>query len=184
MGTSVPMRTAMSEQEHHDEPLEDFDETAKPQAPEDDVIASLEKERDELNDRLLRAMADYQNYARRAEQNIVVARDQQSMDIAKALVTVLDHFDRALEVDADKTSTAALLEGVAMVRDELLRTLQRFGVERLDVAPGDPFDPNLHEAMMRQASDDVESNRVTAQFQPGYVLRDKTIRPAKVAVAE
>lgn len=174
----------MSENERPDEPLEAVDDSAKPQEAEDDIVTSLEKERDELNDRLLRTMADYQNFARRAEQNIVGARDQQSMDIAKALVTVLDHFDRALEADPEKTSTADLMQGVAMVRDELLRTLQRFGIERVDVAAGDAFDPNRHEALMRQPSEDVEANHVTAQFQPGYMLRDKTVRPAKVAVAE
>ena len=177
-------------EQNRDEAIEPVEETDvqwdddTTSQPEEDVVASLERERDELNDRLLRTMADYQNFARRAEQNIVVARDQQSIDMAKGLVTVLDHFDRALEVDPDKTSTKDLMQGVVMVRDELLRALQRFGVERLDVESGEAFDPNRHEAMMRQPSEEIESNHVTAQFQPGYMLRDKVIRPAKVAVAE
>lgn len=176
------MRIAMSKPTPHDEPLEETPDLADETA--DDAVASLEKERDQLNDRLLRTMADYQNFARRAEQNVISARDHQSMDIAKGLVTVLDHFDRAVQVDPEATSTRDLLEGVVMVRNELLRTLQRFGIERLDAKPGDAFDPNQHEALMRQPSDEVESNHVTAQFQPGYVLRDKTIRAAQVAVAE
>lgn len=149
-----------------------------------DTLAMIEKERDELEDRLKRIAADYQNFVRRSEQNITSAREQQLLDIARGLVTVLDHFDRALEVDPEKTSTQDLLAGVSMVRDELLRALNRFGVERVDVEKGEPFDPNRHEALMRQAVDDVETDHVTAQYQPGYKLKDKTIRPAQVGVAE
>ena len=71
-----------------------------------------------------------------------------------------------------------------IVRDELLKALSRFGVKRLEVAAGELFDPTRHEAMMRQASDEIDSNHVTSQLQPGYTLGDKTIRPAKVSVAE
>ncbi len=148
------------------------------------ALDALQRERDELESKLLRAMADYQNYARRAEQNVVAAREQQLMAVAKSLITVLDHFDRALEVDPEKTSTRDLLKGVTIVRDELMRALQSFGIERLDVQSGEPFDPNRHEALMRQPSEEVESNHVTSQFQPGYQLKDKTIRPAQVSVAE
>ena len=69
----------------------------QPDAP--DLLASVQQERDELHDRLLRTMADYQNYARRAEQNIIHAREQSLMATAKQLVTVLDHFDHAVRID-------------------------------------------------------------------------------------
>ncbi len=106
------------------------------------------------------------------------------MDIARALVTVLDHFDRALDADPDKTSAQDLLGGVTIVKNELLSTLNRFGIERLEVSPGDEFDPNRHEALMRQPSDEITSNHVTMQLQPGYVLGEKIVRPAQVSVAE
>ena len=99
-------------------------------------------------------MADYQNFVRRAEQNVVAARQQQLLEVAKQLVTVLDHFDHALGVDPQKTSAGDLLKGVNIVRDELMRALSSFGVERLDVQAGEPFDPNKHEALMRQADTD------------------------------
>lgn len=149
-----------------------------------DATQQLQRERDEYESRYLRAMADYQNLARRAAQNEVVAREQAIMQMARQLVTVLDHFDHALAVDPQKTSAADVLKGVVIVRDELLRSLQQFGVERLDVEPGAPFDPNKHEAMMRQPHDDLETDQVIQQLQPGYVLADKTLRPAKVSVAE
>lgn len=149
-----------------------------------DPLAEMRAERDALEDKLRRTMADYQNFARRAEQNIVVARQQAIIDVAKQLVTVLDHFDHALAADTDSISAKDLLKGVGIVHDELMRTLASFGVQRVDVEPGELFDPNRHEALMRQADTDIESNHVTAQLQPGYVIGDMTIRAAKVSIAE
>lgn len=149
-----------------------------------ETMDALQKERDELEHRLMRTAADYQNYVKRSEQNRRTAEQQQLMDVGKSLVTVLDHFDRALEVDPEQTTAKDVLAGVQMVHDELIRTLQRFGVERIDVQAGEPFDPNRHEALMRELREDIESNHVTQQLQPGYVIDDKVVRPAKVAVAE
>jgi len=148
-----------------------------------DPLAKLQAERDELESRLLRVSADYQNFVRRAQQNAESAVEQKLVDIARGLVTVLDHFDRALDIDT-QGEPAGLLQGVTMVRDELLATLKRFGIERVDVEPGEEFDPNRHEALMRQPSDEVQSNHITMQMQPGYVLGEKVIRPAQVGVAE
>ncbi|MEX0655808.1 MAG: nucleotide exchange factor GrpE [Phycisphaeraceae bacterium] len=149
-----------------------------------ETIGAIERERDDLEHRLKHIAADYQNFVRRSEQNVTSAREQQLFDIARGLVTVLDHFDRAIQVDPEKTSTKDLLAGVAMVREELLRTLNRFGIERVEAKKGEPFDPNRHEALMRQAVEDVETDHVTVQFQPGYAMKEKTVRPAQVGVAE
>jgi molecular chaperone GrpE len=148
------------------------------------VLGDLQKERDDLEQRLLRLSADYQNFVRRSNQNIAATREQQTYDLAKALVTVLDHFDLALQVDPAKTPAATILQGVQMVRDELLRTLEGFGVKRMNPAVGQEFDPQRHEAMMRQKLTDTEPDRVAMTLQPGYTLGDKTIRPAKVAITE
>jgi molecular chaperone GrpE len=153
-------------------------------AEELDPLAALQAERDELDDKLKRMMAEYQNFGRRADQNVIAARQYQLMEVAKKLVPVLDHFDSALGMDTEKTSIEDLLKGVTIVRDELMRSLESFGVVRLDVGAGDLFDPNCHEALMRQADTDIEPNHVTAQLQPGYLLNDVTIRPAKVSIAE
>ncbi len=161
-----------------------FPDIAEEEAGEADPLADAIAERDELADKLKRMMADYQNFGRRAEQNVVAAKQQKLIEIAKQLIPVLDHFDSALGLDPEKTSAADLIKGVTIVRDELMRTLTGFGVQRLDVETGEAFDPNLHEALMRQPDTDIESNHVTAQLQPGYVLNDVTIRPAKVSIAE
>jgi molecular chaperone GrpE len=106
------------------------------------------------------------------------------MDVARAMVLVLDHFDHALDVDPANTSPDALLTGVRMVRDELLGALERFGVKRFEVKQGDEFDPHRHEALMRQAIDGLEPDRIADQIKPGYTLEDKTLRPAQVSVTE
>lgn len=150
---------------------------------ENSPLKQLQAERDELESKLLRVSADYQNFARRAQQNVDSAVEQKLMDMARSLATVMDHFDRALEGQS-KDKAEGVLQGIFMVHDELLSTLKRFGVERMDVEPGTEFDPNRHEALMRQPSDEIESNHITMQMQPGYVLGEKVIRPAQVGVAE
>jgi molecular chaperone GrpE len=151
---------------------------------ESDPLAALEQQHAELNDKYLRLAADYQNFQRRSQQNVAQAREQQAMSMARDLLTVLDHFDNALQVDPEKTTTQDLLKGVTIVRDELLRTLAGHGIERLDAEPGEDFDPNRHEALMHQPSEEHGSGRVAQQLQPGYVMRGKTLRPVKVAVVE
>jgi molecular chaperone GrpE len=96
----------------------------------------------------------------------------------------MDQFDHALLIDPHKTDSAALLEGVKIVRDTLMRSFEGFGIKRLEVEPGTEFNPMIHEAMMRQEVEGIETNHVTMQLQPGYLLKEKTLRPAKVAVAQ
>ena len=177
----------MSDQDQQPDELQgedNLDAEAYEIAPEDrSVIEQLQAERDEFESKLLRVSADYQNFARRAQQNVDSAVEQKLMDIARGLVTVMDHFDRALEGQSTDDN-AGVLQGVTMVHNELLGTLNRFGIQRLDIEPGTEFDPNRHEALMRQPSDEIESNHVTMQMLPGYMLGEKVIRAAQVGVAE
>lgn len=151
---------------------------------ERDPVAVLQGERDEIEGRLLRVSADYQNFVRRSHQNIEDARREELMRLAKALLTPLDHFDLALAVEPEKATADGVLEGVKIVRDELIKVLEQFGVQRLEVRAGDEFDPKKHEALLNQKAEGVEPGRVAAQLEPGYLLGDRTLRPAKVAVAE
>ncbi len=157
------------------------------ETPKEVVAEELEKlrsETGELQGKLMRAIADYQNYVRRAEQNVVVARQQQTIDMSRALVNVLDHFDNAVAVDPEKVAAAKLLEGVKIVREELLKTLEQFGVRRIEAKAGDEFDPRQHEAMLKQKVEGVGPGCVGMQLQSGYVLGEITLRPAKVTVTE
>lgn len=161
---------------------QDSAETAGDKTPQE-VEQGLRDEIDQLNDKLLRSMADYQNLARRSQLNVQQARQDALVDVGKGLITALDHFDRALEVDPEKTSPQAILDGLTIVRDELLRALANHGIERIEVEPGDEFDPNQHEALMRTDSEGIESGNIVQQLQPGYSIQQRTIRPAQVSLA-
>jgi len=145
---------------------------------------SLQAQRDELESRLMRVSADYQNYVRRSQKNILAACDEQLMRVTKALLTPLDQFDQALAVDSEHVTAQSILQGVQIVRDELMKVLEQYGVKRLEAQRGEEFDPMRHEAVQRQPMDDLESGAVAQQLQPGYTLGGKTLRPAKVIVVE
>ena len=165
------------------QPLDDPTYAADAHADADDPLATLQVERDELYERLQRVSADYQNYMRRSQQNLAQSVELARGDLAKQFIPVLDHFDNALAEPPTSDEAVKLYEGLRIVRDELLRVLQGAGIERIDVEVGQPFDPNIHEAMLRQPAEGVEPNSVSAFMQPGYRHGDRTLRPAKVAVA-
>ncbi|MCH6551253.1 MAG: nucleotide exchange factor GrpE [Planctomycetes bacterium] len=106
-----------------------------------------------------------------------------SAQVIRSVLGVLDHFDLALNQDHTRIDVEQLVGGVRIVRDELLKALQTHGVERVEPAVGDEFDPNRHEAMMRQPSDDAAPNTIVSVLSPGYTMGDLVLRPAKVAVA-
>lgn len=165
--------------------LEEVPNAADPSS-EQDVEPDLETQIEQLNDKLLRSIADYQNLARRSQVSIKQAREQALADLGKAMITALDHFDHAVQVDPEKVTAQSVLDGVTMVRDELVRTLGQFEIHRLDAKPGDDFDPNLHEALMRTdppEDSDIESGQIVMQLQPGYRISDRVIRPAQVSLA-
>jgi molecular chaperone GrpE len=177
----------MSEQkQQHDQdqdpPLEE--ESLELVGAQEDPLTVLQRERDDFESKYLRSAADMQNYVRRAQQNLVDAREQQVLEIARSMVTILDHFDHALEIDTNAGDAAAVLKGMQIVRDEFLSALERYGVKRLDAKRGDPFDPNRHEAVMRETIEGVEADQIATQYQPGYTLGDKILRPAKVSITQ
>lgn len=152
--------------------------------PAAEEMAALQKQIDDLKDKLLRSVADYQNFARRSRQDVSEARDQTAFDLAKSLVSLIDQFDMALEVDPAKATTDSLLKGIRMVREEFIKTMEGFGVRRLDVKVGDEFDPKSHEALMQQESPGLAANHVAGLLQTGYSFKDRTLRPAKVSVTK
>lgn len=157
-------------------------EGAAEQEPEPDLQTQIEQ----LNEKLLRSMADYQNLARRSQVSIKQAREQALAELGRAMITALDHFDHAVQVNPDKVTAQSVLDGVTMVRDELVRTLGQFEIHRIDANPGDEFDPNQHEALMRTDPPEdgsIASGHIVQQLQPGYRIGDRIIRPAQVSLA-
>ena len=96
---------------------------------------------------------------------------------------VIDNFERALSQDPAKSDPATILRGMQIVHDQWLNVLKQQQVQEIAPQPGEPFDPNHHEALMQQASD-LEEGSVVQTLQKGYSLHDRTLRPAQVSVAK
>lgn len=148
-----------------------------------EVIRQLEAERDEAKNTLLRTLADYQNFQRRAYSNEQEAKRQGVTSVLNSVLPVLDHFDLALTQATPDDASRRIMDGVKVIRDELIKALGQHGVTLINPQPNDEFEPAKHSAIMQQEAEGVEPGRVSATFQPGYTLGDRVIRPAKVGVA-
>ena len=173
-----------------EEPTFDFDEgqNAPPEEdtepPEPDELEALRAERDDLDGRLKRTAADYQNYVRRSAREVLAAREQGKVELVRSLITSLDHLDRAMAVDAGSTSAAEVQRGVSSTIDELGKAMAAAGVQKIVPAPGDEFDPNVHEALMHTPAEGIESGRIAMTLMPGYLVGEVPVRPAQVSVAQ
>ena len=145
-------------------------------------IESLTAERDEAKSLYLRALADFQNYQRRSLENEREAKRQGVTGLLLSVVPVIDHFDLALAHNTEKATVAQVVEGVKVIREELLRVLGQHGVTVVNPSPNDELDPNRHHALMQQAAEGVEPGRIARTLQVGYMLGDRVIRPANVIV--
>lgn len=153
-------------------------------------VTKLEQDLAEANSRALRAMADFQNYQKRSLMNESIAKASGVAGVVTGVVTVLDHFDLALQQDMSKVTAEQLIGGVKVIREELIRVLQLHGVGIVNPKPGDDFVPGIHEAIMQQQADGIAPGKVVATFQAGYTLAggaagggERVLRPAKVSVA-
>lgn len=158
-------------------------EKGRRQVDSSSEVAALRAKADEANQRYLRSLADFQNYQKRAMQNEQVARQSGIAAVVQNVASVLDHFDMALSHDPSKASAAQVMEGVRVIREELIKALQMTGVAVVAPKPNDEFKPGIHEAIMQQDAKGVEPGRIVATFQPGYTLGERVIRAAKVSVA-
>ena len=151
-------------------------ETEPPSALAGELDAAR-RERDEYLDALQRLKAEFENSRKRQERERARILETASERLVVELLPVLDNLDRALEAEGD------IREGVRATRDQLADVLGREGL--LPVASdGQPFDPNVHEAVMGQPSEEHEEGTILQTFERGYLLNGKPIRPAKVVVAK
>ncbi|TKC19968.1 nucleotide exchange factor GrpE [Robertmurraya kyonggiensis] len=144
-------------------------------------IASLEAELEEKENRYLRLQADFENSRRRARLDSEAAQKYRAQSLISDLLPVLDNFERALNVETDNEQTKSLLQGMEMIHRTLLDALKKEGVEPIE-SQGKEFDPNFHQAVMQVEEEGYDSNIVVEEFQKGYLLKDRVIRPAMVKV--
>ncbi len=154
-----------------------------------DAIAALEAEKLDLKDKLLRTLADMENLRRRTEREVADARTYAVTNFARDMLNAADNIRRALEsVPAEARASAegslkALVDGIELTERDLLKTLERHGVKRVE-PQGQRFDPNLHQAMFEVPNPDVTSGTVVQVVQSGYVIGERVLRPALVGVAK
>jgi molecular chaperone GrpE len=172
----------------HEEAEEIRKETADgaPEVAEHDRLAELEKQLEEAKSKALYAAAETQNVRRRLETEKDQASSYAAAGFARDMLAIKDHLDRALaavsdELRADKTA-AQFLAGIEATSRELDAVFQRNGVTRIK-SVGDPLDPHRHQAMVEMPSDQ-EPGTIVEEMQPGYMMKDRLLRPALVAVAK
>jgi len=149
----------------------------------EDRVAELEEKLAAAEEETLRARADFQNYQRRAMVNEREAREWGAAGVLESMITVLDHFDMALSQNPDKASAASILDGVQLIKGEMLRALGDHGVSVLSPEIGEDLNPGRHEAIGHQPAEGVASGAISRVMQPGYSIGDRVLRPAKVFVA-
>jgi molecular chaperone GrpE len=135
-------------------------------------------------DRLMYAVAESQNQRKRLEAEKEQAVQYANQALLKTLIPIIDNFERALAVDPAKTDSATVLKGLQLVRDQLMKELEKQNVEVIDPKPGTPFDPTKHEALLQQENPNAQPGTVAMALTKGYALRGRTLRPAGVAVAK
>lgn len=144
-------------------------------------VAELERECQQQRDRSLRAVADLENVRRRAEQERYQTIQYANEKLLKELLPIVDDFRRSVQAGEQTKDFDAFYKGVVMVSDKIGKILDNLGVKKIDVV-GQPFDVNLHEALMRQPSDAPEDT-VVAELEPGYMYGERVLRHAKVIVS-
>lgn len=165
---------------------------AMPHHTEDEVVAkqatdvaTLVAENASLQDRLLRALADAENVRRQADRAIAETRKFAIADFARESLVVLDNLQRTIEAIKEPASAenAALLEGIRATQRIFVQTLKRFGIHEIE-ALGRRFDPNLHEAITEVDDPSQPPGTVVRVVEPGYMIHNRLLRPARVFVAK
>lgn len=144
--------------------------------------ASLRAQRDELQDKLLRAQAECANISKRMHQQNVEAVKYAGMSLAREVLHVVDSLDRSLAGFQSGAAGGSVLDGIRLIADQLAKVLSDHGIKPIE-SVGHPFDPMRHEAMMSDYESDMPVGTVTAEYQRGYMMHDRVLRPAKVVVA-
>lgn len=148
----------------------------------DALRARLDAAEKELHNYKLR-LADFDNTRKRLLRDAENDRKYMAEALAKDALPAWDNLDRALEAAKKSGDAAALAAGVAATASQFLDAFRRHGISRIEVEPGSAFDPNLHQAVMEQPSDEVAPGHVVQVLQHGFLIHDRVLRPASVIVA-
>jgi len=144
-------------------------------------ISELEAKLEEVDNRYYRLQADFENSRRRARLDLEASEKYKAQSLITNLLPAIDNFERALQMEANNEQAKSILQGMEMIYRSLLEALKGEGAEQIE-AVGKEFDPQIHHAVMQVEEEGFESNIVVEEFQKGYTLKDRVIRPAMVKV--
>jgi len=144
-------------------------------------LESIRKEKDDIFGRLQRVYADYANFQKRVPKNIADTVAYEKERFIRSFLPILDNLDRTLQEARSAQNVEAVVRGVEITRDQTLTILKSYGVEPIE-SLNEKFDPARHEAMLRRSEPDKENDIVLEEFQKGYTLNGRVIRPSRVAV--
>ncbi|MDT9724450.1 nucleotide exchange factor GrpE [Xylanibacillus composti] len=160
-----------------------YSEQPEPENKEEqEEAAKLRAENEELSQRLLRLQADYDNFRRRTRQEKEEFAKYASSRLLEELLPVVDNFQRALTASSENSDYEALSKGVDMIYRQFEQILEQEGLQPIE-AVGQPFNPELHQAIMQVESDEHDEGIVVEEVQKGYKLKDKVLRPSMVKVS-
>ena len=145
------------------------------------TIENLQKEKDEVFAQLQRVSADYANFQKRVPKQISDTLSYEKERIIKSLLPALDNLEHTLQNSETSKDIEVLTKGIKIIYDQMLDILKSHGIEQMKTL-GQSFNPAMHEAMMRKSESDKEDNIILEEFQKGYKLNERVIRPSKVVV--
>ena len=161
--------------------LNDQDPQQEQADAQTDALDELRREKDSLQDRLLRTAAEFDNYRKRVERERRELADYMKADVLAELLPIVDNFERAMQ--APSSDADSLRKGVELIHKQMLDFLRKRGVTPIE-ALGADFDPNFHQAVIHETSPSHREGEVIEELQRGYMLGDKLLRPAMVKVAK
>jgi len=150
---------------------------------EENDLEVAQRQAKESYDKFLRVYAEFENYKKRMEREKSDFLKYANEGLIKELLPVIDNLDRAVGQARQKAEAQSLVEGVEMILRQIKEVMEKHGVKELQ-SLGEPFDPNVHEAMMHEIADDHDENTVIDELQKGYIFKDRLIRPALVKVSK
>lgn len=184
-GIQIPDEREIAEFGGSPRPEDDPSADAPPPAADSASSATADdhaRQLEEYKDKYLRAKAEVQNVIKRSANERAEALRYANVDLARSMLNVLGDLDRTLDAGAKVPDVRALLEGVALVRENYLKALAQHDIHPIKTS-GEAFDPRVHQAVMQRASAEHPAGTILEELERGYTLHDRVLRPAKVIVA-
>jgi len=181
--TEVNTKTEDGEETVQGETQDDVEEPADLTKDELSELKKKAEERDTYFDQLLRTKAEFMNYQKRVVKEHESTAQFAVQNLILDFLLELDNFDRALKLADNSKDFDKFVEGIKLIEEQLFKVLGKYGVESIETV-GKAFDPNLHEAVMEEENNEMPHHTIVDEFQRGFLLKERVIRPSKVKVSK